>query len=69
MDGEKFLSGLSDRESLLEFSTEYRRILCLHGRVDGSTEKGQAGFGVFFPVEEYANVSQSVLGAQTNNRA
>ena len=41
----------------------------IHAFVDGSEIRGQAGFGVYFPHGEFLNVSQPVVGAQTNNRA
>ena len=42
---------------------------CVHAWVVGLADKAQAGFGVSFPLGEYANVSQLVSGAQTNNQA
>ena len=39
----------------------------VHARVDGSEIRGQAGFRVYFPHGEFPNVSQPVVGSQTNN--
>ena len=57
VEGDDFLSGLLDMESLPEFSNGNNITLCVHEWVDGSANKGQARFGVFFLFGEYANVS------------
>ena len=40
-----------------------------HTHMDCSAESGQGGYRVFFPFGEYTNISQLVLGPQTNIRA
>ena len=62
--GQAFLQELSGVESVPEFLGDAK----VHAWVDGSEVRGQAGFGVYFPHGEFPNVSQPLVGAQTNNR-
>ena len=61
-----FLADLSDAEYMLEFLLDSTKI---HAWANGSKIRGRAGFGVFFPHVEYDNISEPVVGPQTNNRA
>ena len=61
--GQDFLADLSDEESIPQFLLDSTKI-----HVDGSEIRGRAGFGVFFPHAGYDNISEPVVGPQTNNR-
>ena len=41
----------------------------VHAWTDGSEIGGRAGYEVYFPHWEYGNISEPVVGPQTNNRA
>ena len=63
--GQEFLEEISEVESIPDFLGDAK----IHAWLDGSEIRGQAGFGVYFPHGEFLNVSQPVVGVQTNNRA
>ena len=63
--GKAFLEELSEVESVTDFLGDAK----IHVWLDGSEVRGQAGFGVYFPHGDFPNVSQPVVGAQSNNRA
>ena len=66
MRGQEFLVELSYAESVPEYLLDSTKI---HAWVDGSEIRGRAGFGVFSPHAGYENVSEPVVGPETNNRA
>ena len=63
---ERDLLSMSHLESVPDFPLDTTKI---HAWVDGSEVRGHAGYGVYFPHGEYPNVSEPVVGPQTNNRA
>ena len=58
--------GLPNDESVPDFLLDCTKV---HAWADGSKIWGQAGFGIYFPHAEYENISEPVVGPQTNNRA
>ena len=56
---------MSDAESVLDFLLDSTKV---HAWTDGSEIIGRAGYGVYFRHAEYDNISEPVVGPQTNNR-
>ena len=61
-----FLQDMSDADSVPDFLLDSTKV---HAWTDGSEIRGRAGYGVYFPHAEYDNISEPVVGPQTNNRA
>ena len=60
------LLDLLDVESVPDFLLDNTKV---NTWMDGSEIRGQAPYGVHFPHGEYPNISQPMVGPQTNNRA
>ena len=56
---------MSDAESVPDFLLDSTKP---HAWTDGSEIGGRAGYGVYFPHAEYDNISEPVVGPQTNNK-
>ena len=61
-----FLQDMSDAVSVPDFLQDSTKV---HAWTYGSEIGGRAGHGVYFPHDEYDNISEPVVGPQTSNKA